>query len=216
VNNDVVVSPDALVAFAAAAEEHSHAGVLAGQVYYYDQPDTVWYAGARFSALTGYSSVRGLGHRDARRYRKSRLTGRATGAWMAMSRTAIERVGLLDEQVFWYLEDVDWCLRARRAGLAVLFVPDASAWHKVSASTGGERSSLHTIYYVVRNTIVVAEKHRPLGRFATLARRAFLVSLFGGHVLMRRRPRASALRTVWSGFSDAIGDRLGPWDRVPS
>jgi len=42
--------------------------------------------------------------------------------WM-LSRKAIEKVGLLDERFFMYLEDTDWCRRAKNAGFHIYFLP---------------------------------------------------------------------------------------------
>ena len=87
-----------------------------------------------------------------------RDTGRADGAALAVSRAAVERAGVLDEQLFMYVEDVEWSLRIRRAGFAVVFVPDARVRHKGSGSSGG-RASTTNLYYDTRNTIVVAERY---------------------------------------------------------
>ena len=94
-------------------------------------------------------------------------TGRAVGALMAISRDAIDAAGLLDDDLFAYVEDVDWALRVRAAGFEIVFAPGARAWHSVSASTGGEKASTHTLYYGVRNTVTVLERRRPLGKLAT-------------------------------------------------
>ena len=114
---------------------------------------------------------------------------------MAVSRAAIEAVGLLDEELFAYVEDVDWSLRVRAAGFEVLFVPDARAWHAVGGSTGGEYGvSTHTLYYGVRNTVVVCERHAPLGRVGT-----FSEALDSGDVRLRAascRNRRVALEQV--------------------
>ena len=90
---------------------------------------------------------------------------------MAISREAVQAAGLLDEELFAYVEDVDWALRVRAAGLEVVFAPAARGWHRVSAATGGEARSTHTLYYGVRNTVTVLERHRPLGRAGTWLRR---------------------------------------------
>ena len=60
-------------------------------------------------------------------------TARATGAAMAVSRAAIDAAGLLDEELFLYAEDLEWCLRIREAGFAVVYVPEARVRHRVSA-----------------------------------------------------------------------------------
>src|SRR5439155_12869106 len=103
---------------------------------------------------------------------------RADGAAMAVSRTALDRIGLLDEDLFAYVEDVDLSLRARAAGFAVVFVPDAVVRHKGSASTGGSASTTN-MYYSTRNTIAVLERHRPLPRGLRALRRAVVV---GSHL----------------------------------
>ena len=56
---------------------------------------------------------------------------------MLISARRSTRVGLLDESLFAYAEDVDWSLRARAAGLRILVVPASVVHHRVSASTGG-------------------------------------------------------------------------------
>ena len=127
---------------------------------------------------------------------------------MAISREAIDAAGLLDEDLFAYVEDVDWALRARRAGFEVVLAPGARAWHRVSASTGGEAASTHTIYYGVRNTVTVLERRRPLGRGGTAARRIAILATFSLHALMRSN-RREALRAVRRGFADARVGRLG-------
>ncbi len=70
-----------------------------------------------------------------RRYRVSpNLSGPSevgwvSGACMVVRREAIEDVGGLDEGFFMYGEDVDLCLRVRRAGWKVVFFPGARVVH---------------------------------------------------------------------------------------
>jgi GT2 family glycosyltransferase len=44
-------------------------------------------------------------------------------------------IGLLDEKYFLHLEDLDWCMRAHRAGWKILFVPDAKVVHQKGVSS---------------------------------------------------------------------------------
>jgi GT2 family glycosyltransferase len=210
VNNDATVAADFVAGFQAAARERPGAGILAGKVYFADRPSTIWFAGQRVSELLGYSGrPRGYGREDAPEYGKVVSTGRAVGALMAISREAIEAVGLLDDDLFAYVEDVDWALRVREAGFEVVFAPAARAWHAVSASTGGERASTHTLYYGTRNTVTVLERRRPLGAVGTVLRRAAILATFSLHALTRA-DRGAALRAVRAGFADARHGRLGP------
>lgn len=210
VNNDARVAPETLDALRTAAERWPAAGVLAGKLYDDDADAHVQWAGQRVGLLTGYSGrPRGHGRPDAPELQREEPVDRAVGALMAVSRPAIEAAGLLDEDLFAYVEDVDWSLRIRAAGFACVFVPAARAWHALSASTGGEAISTAPLYYGTRNTIVVCERHRPLGRAGTLLRRLSIAATFAlrAGVVLRS---ADGLRAVAQGYRDGVRRRLGP------
>jgi GT2 family glycosyltransferase len=52
-----------------------------------------------------------------------------TGCMMLVRRSAIERVGVMDERYFMYCEETDWCYRFRQAGWRVMFTPSAEIIH---------------------------------------------------------------------------------------
>ncbi len=58
------------------------------------------------------------------------------GFCMAISKSALESVGLLDEENFpkGYGEEVDWCMRAKNKGLKNVFVPNLFVYHKHGGS----------------------------------------------------------------------------------
>ena len=58
-----------------------------------------------------------------------------SGCFWIVRREALDRVGLLDEDFFFYGEDVDWCRRFRDAGWDVVFYPEAAAIHDHAASS---------------------------------------------------------------------------------
>jgi GT2 family glycosyltransferase len=200
-NNDAVAQPGLAAALERAASARPDAGLLACTVVSGDGTD-VQYAGATFNARLGYSGRVATTVPDG-------LTdvGRADGAALAASRRALEEVGLLDESLFMYVEDVDWSLRMRRAGFAVVLVPDARVRHKGSGSSGG-RASTTNLYYDTRNTIVVAERFVRLPRGGRALRRGVVV---GAHLLQAAShpQRLDAARAVLAGWRDARAGRLG-------
>lgn len=200
-NNDAMVEPGLVDALAAAAAARPDAGVLACKVLYADS-DRLWYAGADFDPYLGRSRHRGFGRPDAPGAVEE--TERATGAAMAVSRAAIEAAGLLDEELFLYAEDLEWSLRIRNAGFAVVYVPDARVRHRVSSAAGGAGSPI-TSYYETRNMLAVVERYRPLPSGVSGLRRALVVSPRA--VLAARRP-ASAW-AVLRGWRDYKRGRMG-------
>ena len=208
VNNDATVSDTFVAAVTATAERQPDAGVLAGKVYVTEPPDTLWYAGGSFEPRLGYSGrVRGAGKRDDGSYDAEVDVDWGTGALLAVSREAIDRAGLLDEELFAYMEDVDWCLRIRDAGLRVVFAPSIQAWHRVSASTGGAASTT-SLYYHCRNTLAVCERSRPLGRGHTGGRRTVIVGTHLAQALLHPTRRA-AIWAVVRAWRDYRRGRMG-------
>ena len=58
------------------------------------------------------------------------------GAYMQVRKTAIERVGLLDEAFFMYGEDLDWAYRVKQAGYKVWYYPAVKVHHVKRAASG--------------------------------------------------------------------------------
>src|SRR5882672_4895379 len=59
-----------------------------------------------------------------------------SGASLIVRRTVLQAVGELDEGFFLYFEELDFCLRAQKAGWKVYFVPEACITHFEGAVTG--------------------------------------------------------------------------------
>jgi GT2 family glycosyltransferase len=196
-NNDVEVEPGAVEALTAV----EGAGAVCPVVVFADDPGRVWYAGASFDPRRGYNGR----HRTEP---TATETERICGAAVLIPRETIERIGSFDEQLFAYVEDADWSLRVRDAGLSLLVTPAARVRHKVSASTGGEGSP-DALYYSVRNLLTVCERHAPLGLLGTWRRRLTALAAFTAQALLGRRRRAG-LKAVREGWRDFRRGRYGP------
>jgi GT2 family glycosyltransferase len=208
-NNDVELEPAAITALVEAAERLPSAGAVNPKILFADPPGRIWFAGARFDPRRGYNGrQRGYGRPDGPDYDTLVETDRICGAAMLVPRAVLDQVGDFDERLFLYSEDTDWSLRARAAGHRLYVVPDAVAVHRVSAAAGGE-SSPATLYYGVRNTLVVCEAHAPLGRVGTVRRRLVLLAAHLLQALLSGRRRAG-VRAVLAGWRDARAGRLGP------
>jgi len=80
------------------------------------------------------------------------------GACMMVRRTALEQVGLLDEDYFLFLEETDWCYRMKRAGWKVYHVPQAEVYHFQGKSAEAERKRAKVEYF--RSRYHFFEKNR--------------------------------------------------------
>ena len=81
------------------------------------------------------------------------------GACLFVRRQAMEQVGVLDEDYFFYLEETDWCLRFRMAGWRVIHFPGAAIVHLQGRSI--ERVNVRARIEYFRSRYLFFRKHRP-------------------------------------------------------
>lgn len=159
-NNDIEMAPNCLghLSLQAASEPQIRMFALKMLSYAYR---TVL-DGAGDGVLRG-----GVGYRlgtmepDSGKYKlKREVFGACAGAAL-YHRTLFNRVGLFDEEFFAYLEDVDFNLRAVRAGIRCCYVPEAVVYHMGSATSGSKINKL-TVRLTTRNNIFVICKNYSL------------------------------------------------------
>jgi GT2 family glycosyltransferase len=81
----------------------------------------------------------------------------ACGGSAAYRRTMLDEIGLLDDDFFFSLEDIDLAWRAQLAGWRCIYTPEAVVYHHLAATGGGETAS----FYDGRNAIYVLVKDYP-------------------------------------------------------
>ena len=62
-------------------------------------------------------------------YNKEKEVGWVSGSVMVIKREVIESIGGLDESIFMYCEDTDYCIRAKKAGFKVGWTDKAQIYH---------------------------------------------------------------------------------------
>lgn len=155
-NNDTEVTPGWAQALVDALQAHPRAGMAASKILLFDRRDTLHSAGDSFG-VDGLPLNRGVWQKDEGQFdHDTDIFGGCAGA-VAYRRAMLDDIGLFDEDLFMYLEDVDLNWRAQLAGYRTVFVPDAVVYHHLSATGGGVIAS----YYTGRNTIFVLAKDLP-------------------------------------------------------
>ncbi|KPJ69771.1 hypothetical protein AMJ44_02350 [candidate division WOR-1 bacterium DG_54_3] len=157
-NNDTVVEQQFLTRMVEAAERDSNTGILCPKIYYYDKPNVIWTAGGKINKLTSRTYAMGLNKADKGQYDKLKEVDYVSGCALLIKAETVEKIGMLDKDYFNHYEDVDWCMRARRRGYKILYIPDSVIYHKVSMALGGKYSPIH-MYYQMRNWLWFAKKN---------------------------------------------------------
>jgi N-acetylglucosaminyl-diphospho-decaprenol L-rhamnosyltransferase len=134
-NNDAQLEPGALPAFAQAFDSLPNLAIAGGQLRY---PD-----GRLQSAFAPLPSVEEeilplallkliSPHRFQRKTNESEPLPIecVLGACLCVRSSVLPRLGLLDEDYFFFFEEIEWCQRARRLGADVYYLPAARAVHR--------------------------------------------------------------------------------------
>ncbi len=130
-----------------------------------------WYAGGLVDWDNMYASHRGVDEVDKGQYETVEQTTFVTGCSMMIRRNVIEKIGVLDDAYYLYLEDLDFCLRARNAGFLLMYYPRSIVWHVNAGSSGGAGNPLHD-YYITRNRLLVGFRFAPTRTKFALIREA--------------------------------------------
>ncbi|MGI0016687.1 MAG: glycosyltransferase, partial [Nitrososphaera sp.] len=75
-------------------------------------------------------------------HRDNREVELLSGAYLAVRREVYEQVGLLDDSMFMYVEDVDYCMRIRKAGWKLFYLADATIIHYGGQNTKQNQHAL--------------------------------------------------------------------------
>ena len=155
-NNDTEVSPGWAQALVDRLQAYPDAGIVASKMLLFDDRHKLHSAGDGFGT-DGIPFNRGVWQQDEGQFDADTYIFGGCGGAAAYRREMLTDIGLFDEELFMYLEDVDLNWRAQLAGYRAVFAPQAIVYHHLSASGGGVIAS----YYTGRNTILVLAKDLP-------------------------------------------------------
>ena len=217
-NSDTLVHPGAIDASIAYLDANPHVGVMGCRVLNGD--GTVQATCSQFPTLanlmlltTGLFRVPGLSF--AQRYRMDdwqrddeRDVEVVSGCYLMVRGSALESVGLLDENFFFFGEETDWCRRFLAHGYAVRFAPVGTITH----FGGGSSKSLNSRRDLMLSEATVRLHRKHGGIVPAAAAWAILLAFnasryvfwsFKGLVKQTGRNRSQHFRGVVAGFHTA-------------
>ncbi len=206
-NSDVSFGPGFLRALLADAPAPEEAEARSPEIHWMRPPGEPWFAGAWWrGGLPGE-----LDHRPAGDPRLDVDVLWSTA--LLLTPAAWRRAGPFDPGFFLYYEDVDWCLRAGRAGVRMHVHPhpDARIWHAVSHRTGGHAGALRR-FHMTRSRLRFRRLHGP--RWATGAGIRVAVGLGATALRLAGTGQPAALAAHLRGLAHGVGTHAAPASEV--
>jgi GT2 family glycosyltransferase len=206
-NNDAALDANTLSLMVEEAESDPHIGVVAPAVWRTDAPELLdsAYGVILFNHVIarrlGVSREKGLG------YMTARDVDCVFGAVLLVRSEVFRATGLFDPEFWMFLEEVEFCYRARKAGFRIRYFPAASAHHLAGYSIRTSRIELLKIYLLRRNSVLFLRKHGTPARWCNFLVSVVLSLIFSfvtGMAQLRWEGFAARLR----GYADGFARRL--------
>lgn len=197
INNDALIKdPNLLTSMAQVFKSDERIGLISPKIYFakgfefhkdrYKDDElgkVIWYGGGKFDWNNLHSIHRGMDEVDNGKYDEAEETGLITGCCLMIKREVLEKVtesiskGFFDDDLFLYMEDNDFAVRARKKGFKTYYDGQVAIYHKASQSAG--IGSEITDFFHTRNRLVLGFRYSSFRTKFALIREALKFLMFG-------------------------------------
>lgn len=151
-NNDTVVDNLFLYELVKYAEENMEIGIVGPKIYHYNyssKDNVIQTNGSILNLYTGTTYEIDKNIIENSKNNKRENLNYIWGTSMLVKVELIKKIGLLKKGYFMYIEDAEYCYRAKKYSFQTYCVPSSIIWHKLENSS--KKISGFTIYYRTRN-----------------------------------------------------------------
>ncbi len=231
-NNDTVLHPECIGRLVSRAQSASDIAAVSPKIRFRQPHDRIWFAGGTFNFWTGRNGHVGYRRRERETWNAPKSMEFICACAMLVPRRAWQEIGGFDELLFRSAEDLDWSLRARRAGYRLFYEPEALVWHCESFDILRNDGPARQTYFYIRNQLAVMWKHAKWRHWLTFLpyfclrclQRILCAAARRDRRMLRQIPRALrdffVLRPRlqrWSQHADPVsnvGDPREQWQRA--
>lgn len=144
-NNDTTVQPDWLSLLMQTMKEHNSTAAVQPKILSIQHPERFDYCGAAGGEIDifGYPFARGrlfyTMENDNGQYDSSQEIFWATGAAVLLKKSVLDKIGLLEQDFFAHMEEIDLNWRMHLAGYKVVSQPEAVVYHQTGGTLGEDK-----------------------------------------------------------------------------
>jgi len=172
-NPDTIVDPNWLNGLISAYEKFGE-GLYQPKILSLNEKDIIQSTGNMLHVF-GFGIARDKGNKVIEKKEEIERIGYASGTCLFTSRKIIEKIGLLDEFLFLYHDDLDLGWRAAQIGINSYYIPDSKIFHVESYSL---KWSAKKFYWLERNRKYCLQTHYSKETYEKMKFSLMLVDLF--------------------------------------
>lgn len=153
-NNDTIITSDIITPLVHTIQEDETVGIVAPAIKFIKDGKTLYDLGGYVTLLFGRTH-----HHEVENIRdkKNHVVPYVSGCCILIKKDVFKNIGMFDEKFFLYYEDVDLCLRAKKAGFLSAIVPTVTIFHELSKAEGN--ISPFSVYHQTRSGVIFGRKH---------------------------------------------------------
>lgn len=156
-NNDTYVDKDFIDPLVKHAESDHKIGLVGPKIYSFHRPRELQTVG--FNIKWSRGEIVSIGHteKDNGQYDQIKSVDCVSGCVMLIKKEVILKMGkFLDDVYFLYYEDMDSCVRTRKLGYEIYYIPNSKIWHKTSSTS--KKAAYIAGFYTARNVFIFMKK----------------------------------------------------------
>lgn len=180
-DSDMLIDKSMISEMVKFAVSDSSLGLIFPKILRYDQPDIIWYTGAKRHSFFIVSRAKDFNVKDGGGESSNFEIDFAPSAAILLSATVVKKTKGFDEDYFVYFEDYDLCIRIKKLDKNIFYCPAAKAWHKI----GSDKLSDFGLMQYQKSKMIFYRKH-------SSGMHSFLLIIFSFfHIIYRSMFKAS-------------------------
>jgi len=204
-NNDTVVDANFLTELVKAVDNDATIGIVGPKIYSYNEPNKISFIGTMIDWWN--VGIPPTNEIDVGQFDELVEVDAVIGCALLIKRATLEDIGLLYAGYFAYFEETEWCVKCKKAGYKVVYVPTAVLWHKLQ-STAAKVEGFYW-YYMTRNRFVFMKRNSAKVQFVLYFIHFFPWIFMSTSVfLLIRQKNPQLLWSFYKGIYDGIGSMV--------
>lgn len=135
-NNDILVHPKMIAHLIESQKENPSIGISMPKIYhFYGDQNRYWCTGGYWRKCPPTIKMMNSNRKENDVRELPEFLDFAPSCVLLLNKLLINAIGLFDTNYFFYFDDWDYSIRARKSGFKIALVQESKMWHKVSIST---------------------------------------------------------------------------------
>lgn len=165
-NNDVTITPGSLEKLVSRADSDKKIGIVSPKIL--DPKSRIDSLGVKINFDNGTFLSIARGKPGNIKIKNRKELEAVAGSCFFVKKEVIKKSGFIPEEYFFYFEETDFCLAARKSGFRIVLEPGAVVYHKGGASSNPQISPFSR-YYFTRNLFIFMKKNAPKKKWIKFA-----------------------------------------------